>query len=218
MIRHILRPLITMPFLVLGIIALTFLLTTVTKGNPLAAIVSDRQMNDPEAVAAAKTRWGLDRSLPERYLIYVQSLITGDMGTSFTLRISDLDATQRKVRGTEMLELVRLNPEHRQHYPHVEIAPKSLLCRAPMHPYTQALMSAVPLASPKLEKTRSQILLKGDLPSPLNPPSGCRFRTRCPMAQPICRQEEPPLADHGDGHSVACHFPNAIDTGLSARA
>jgi len=75
-----------MPFLVLGIITLAFLLTTVTKGDPLAAIVSDRQMNDPEAVAAAKARWGLDRSLPERYLIYVQNLVTGDMGTSFITR------------------------------------------------------------------------------------------------------------------------------------
>lgn len=86
MIRYILRRLITMPFLVLGIITLAFLLTTVTKGDPLAAIVSDRQMNDPEAVAAAKARWGLDRSLPERYLIYVQNLVTGDMGTSFITR------------------------------------------------------------------------------------------------------------------------------------
>ena len=86
MTRYILRRLIAMPFLVLGIVTLAFLLTTVTKGDPLTAIVSDRQMNDPEAVAAAKARWGLDRSLPERYLIYVGNLLTGDMGTSFITR------------------------------------------------------------------------------------------------------------------------------------
>ncbi|MBB3772779.1 peptide/nickel transport system permease protein [Angulomicrobium tetraedrale] len=86
MTRYILRRLIAMPFLVLGIVTLAFLLTTVTKGDPLAAIVSDRQMNDPEAVAAAKARWGLDRSLPERYVIYVRNLLTGDMGTSFITR------------------------------------------------------------------------------------------------------------------------------------
>ncbi|MDB5660925.1 MAG: peptide transporter permease [Cypionkella sp.] len=86
MARYILRRLIAMPFLVLGIVTLAFLLTTVTKGDPLAAILSDRQMNDPEAVAAAKARWGLDRSLPERYAIYVGNLLTGDMGTSFITR------------------------------------------------------------------------------------------------------------------------------------
>jgi len=86
MTRYILRRLLAMPFLVLGIITLAFLLTTVTKGDPLTAVVSDRQMNNPEVVAAAKARWGLDRSLPERYLIYVGNLLQGDMGTSFITR------------------------------------------------------------------------------------------------------------------------------------
>jgi peptide/nickel transport system permease protein len=84
--RYILRRLFAMPFLVLGIVTLAFLLTTVTKGDPLTAIVSDRQMNNPEVVAAAKARWGLDRSLPERYVIYVGNLLSGDMGTSFITR------------------------------------------------------------------------------------------------------------------------------------
>lgn len=86
MTRYILHRLIAMPFLLLGIVTLAFLLTTVTKGDPLSAILSDRQMNDPVAVAAAKAQWGLDRSLPERYLIYVGNLATGDMGTSFITR------------------------------------------------------------------------------------------------------------------------------------
>lgn len=86
MTRYILRRLVAMPFLVLGIVTLAFLLTTVTKGDPLTAVVSERQMNNPEVVAAAKARWGLDRSLPERYVIYVGNLLTGDMGTSFITR------------------------------------------------------------------------------------------------------------------------------------
>ena len=86
MTRYVLRRLFAMPFLILGIVTLAFLLTMVTKGDPLSSIISDRQMNDPEIVAAAKARWGLDRSLPERYVIYVGNLLTGDMGTSFITR------------------------------------------------------------------------------------------------------------------------------------
>lgn len=84
----------------------------------------------------------------------------------------------------------------------VEIAPREEIFRAPLHPYTKALLSAIPIPNPKIRRER--IILKGDVPSPLNPPRGCRFHPRCPWAKEICSQEEPTLREVAPGHSAAC--------------
>jgi peptide/nickel transport system ATP-binding protein/oligopeptide transport system ATP-binding protein len=94
----------------------------------------------------------------------------------------------------------------------VEIADRTPLYERPMHPYTVALMSAVPIPDTGRRTKRDRIRLEGDVPSPINPPSACRFHTRCWKAQEICSTVEPPFAELAPGHRVACHFPeNLID-------
>jgi oligopeptide transport system ATP-binding protein len=89
----------------------------------------------------------------------------------------------------------------------MEVAPGSELYRRPRHPYTGSLLSAIPIPDPKIERARERVILQGDVASPVNPPSGCRFRTRCVRARPNCAESEPPLESFGTEHQAACFYP-----------
>ena len=93
----------------------------------------------------------------------------------------------------------------------VELADREVLYENPLHPYTQALLSAVPIPDPQVEKKRQRIILEGDVPSPAEPPTGCNFNTRCPQVMDICRQYEPSFTDVGDGHRVACFLYDQVE-------
>lgn len=93
----------------------------------------------------------------------------------------------------------------------VELVEAEELYKSPLHPYTQALLTAMPEPNPDIAKDRNRIILNGEIPSPVNPPSGCTFRTRCPHAKEICAKESPKLIDYGNGHFVSCHFTGRLN-------
>jgi oligopeptide transport system ATP-binding protein len=93
----------------------------------------------------------------------------------------------------------------------VELSPADELYSRPIMPYTEALLSAVPIPDPDLAEKRERIVLEGDVPSPITPPSGCRFHPRCRYATDVCKEVEPPLVDYGNGHLAACHHPLNVD-------
>jgi oligopeptide/dipeptide ABC transporter ATP-binding protein len=99
----------------------------------------------------------------------------------------------------------------------VEVSPAEELYQRPIMPYTEALLSAVPIPDPDLSEQRERIVLQGDVPSPISPPSGCRFHPRCRYMTDICREVEPPLTDYGRGHLAACHHPLNVDKETLAR-
>jgi oligopeptide/dipeptide ABC transporter ATP-binding protein len=154
----------------------------------------------PEFIIADEPVSALDVSIRAQ-ILNLMSRLQQEMGLTYLFISHDLSVVRHVAPRIAVMYLGKI----------MEVADRDDIYVNPLHPYSAALLSAVPIPNPGVEKQRQRIILKGDLPSPINIPKGCRFHTRCPIAQQICHEVEPPLEDKtGRGHFAACHFSERV--------
>jgi oligopeptide/dipeptide ABC transporter ATP-binding protein len=154
----------------------------------------------PKLVVADEPVSALDVSIQAQMVNLLEDL-QDEFGLTYVFIAHDLGVVRHVSDRIAVMYLGKL----------VELSPAEELYTRPIMPYTEALLSAVPIPDPDLSDERERIVLQGDVPSPIHPPSGCRFHPRCRYATDICSQVEPPLVDYGNGHLAACHHPLNVD-------